>query len=40
MFENDVKEYGTQAKKLRKEESDMFENDVKEYGTQAVISSA
>ena len=34
-FENDVKEYGTQAAVAAVFRSDVFENDVKEYGTQA-----
>ena len=34
-FENDVKEYGTQALFMVKYNGDLFENDVKEYGTQA-----
>ncbi len=37
-FENDVKMYGTQAKKLRLFIRESFENDVKMYGTQAAIS--
>ena len=35
LFENDVKEYGTQASKTPKTRPSRFENDVKEYGTQA-----
>ena len=34
-FENDVKMYGTQAKKNYNIDMYMFENDVKMYGTQA-----
>ena len=34
-FENDVKEYGTQAELLHRAWFGVFENDVKEYGTQA-----
>ena len=36
MFENDVKEYGTQATMEQFEGLEQFENDVKEYGTQAA----
>ena len=35
LFENDVKQYGTQASALHIQYDDMFENDVKQYGTQA-----
>ena len=34
-FENDVKQYGTQAHLHLITEFQMFENDVKQYGTQA-----
>ena len=34
-FENDVKEYGTQALRQDDTRQRRFENDVKEYGTQA-----
>ena len=37
MFENDVKQYGTQAKETTTLLNGMFENDVKQYGTQANI---
>ena len=36
-FENDVKMYGTQAKKEESIMVGQFENDVKMYGTQAGI---
>ena len=36
MFENDVKQYGTQASTDRNREDIAFENDVKQYGTQAT----
>ena len=36
-FENDVKQYGTQASTDRNREDIAFENDVKQYGTQADI---
>ena len=35
MFENDVKQYGTQARICRYSKRVKFENDVKQYGTQA-----
>ena len=35
LFENDVKTYGTQAKKDIEGNDIVFENDVKTYGTQA-----
>ena len=38
-FENDVKTYGTQAKKMILLHVRLFENDVKTYGTQARMSS-
>ena len=34
-FENDVKQYGTQATPVINKASIAFENDVKQYGTQA-----
>ena len=34
-FENDVKQYGTQALLSLAQIADTFENDVKQYGTQA-----
>ena len=34
MFENDVKEYGTQTSAINQLGKIPFENDVKEYGTQ------
>ena len=37
MFENDVKQYGTQALAVLDEKDKRFENDVKQYGTQAVL---
>ena len=37
-FENDVKEYGTQASCSPPSSSGSFENDVKEYGTQAQFN--
>ena len=37
-FENDVKQYGTQACESQKKEVHEFENDVKQYGTQAVYT--
>ena len=36
-FENDVKQYGTQAEPLPEKNREQFENDVKQYGTQASI---
>ena len=36
-FENDVKEYGTQAISGVGVAVEVFENDVKEYGTQATM---
>ena len=36
MFENDVKQYGTQAQKGLSRLAVQFENDVKQYGTQAI----
>ena len=36
LFENDVKMYGTQTVKNRKEGIRRFENDVKMYGTQTI----
>ena len=33
-FENDVKMYGTQTKRLSAHMDELFENDVKMYGTQ------
>ena len=38
LFENDVKMYGTQTVKNRKEGIRRFENDVKMYGTQTKIT--
>ena len=35
-FENDVKQYGTQALKTIQKKAIEFENDVKQYGTQAM----
>ena len=35
-FENDVKQYGTQATKEEVKSKERFENDVKQYGTQAL----
>ena len=35
-FENDVKMYGTQTRKIRKPTPIAFENDVKMYGTQTL----
>ena len=40
LFENDVKEYGTQALRVGEHIVLMFENDVKEYGTQAIVAHA
>ena len=40
LFENDVKMYGTQTVKNRKEGIRRFENDVKMYGTQTKITQA
>ena len=37
MFENDVKQYGTQTIAFRCAEEGLFENDVKQYGTQTEI---
>ena len=34
-FENDVKQYGTQAHCVLRRHETLFENDVKQYGTQA-----
>ena len=39
MFENDVKQYGTQAETETEDKTDEFENDVKQYGTQADLHS-
>ena len=36
-FENDVKMYGTQARRMVSRPTPQFENDVKMYGTQAVM---
>ena len=35
-FENDVKQYGTQASRIITQDKKQFENDVKQYGTQAI----
>ena len=35
-FENDVKQYGTQAGRVPGLDRHLFENDVKQYGTQAL----
>ena len=35
VFENDVKQYGTQAALMPESFVNQFENDVKQYGTQA-----
>ncbi len=35
-FENDVKQYGTQASFMAVKLLSVFENDVKQYGTQAT----
>ena len=37
-FENDVKQYGTQANLLILKANLLFENDVKQYGTQAMLA--
>ena len=39
VFENDVKMYGTQARRMMKPGGYEFENDVKMYGTQAGVES-
>ena len=39
-FENDVKQYGTQARQWVIDDSLKFENDVKQYGTQANYCTA
>ena len=39
LFENDVKMYGTQARRMMKPGGYEFENDVKMYGTQAGVES-
>ena len=36
-FENDVKQYGTQAEFEDFTDEQLFENDVKQYGTQAQV---
>ena len=36
-FENDVKMYGTQTKRVRRSPNVAFENDVKMYGTQTNL---
>ena len=38
LFENDVKQYGTQASQKELKQIQVFENDVKQYGTQADVS--
>ena len=37
-FENDVKQYGTQAAHMHYKDDNRFENDVKQYGTQALLT--
>ena len=37
LFENDVKQYGTQANTIPEGLEYGFENDVKQYGTQALV---
>ena len=36
-FENDVKQYGTQARQIKENPDLKFENDVKQHGTQALV---